>query len=73
MDKLSCVGNLNQDPSNSKILLRPHYLDLRKAKRYLVAVANVCQHAADSSDPREVIAALDTLRRMPLAMQNLEA
>ena len=55
-------------------LMPPHrYLDLAKSRRYLADVGTLCLAAAEFGDPREVIAALDVLRRMPMAVRSQEA
>lgn len=54
------------------LITRHHALDLNKSRRYLASVGNVCLWAADTGDPKEVIAALDILRRMPMAVPSLE-
>ncbi len=46
---------------------------LGRSREYLRAVGNVCLTAAQQEDWREVAAALDTLRLMPLFLRNLEA
>lgn len=59
----------------SKVLLatEPDLSGLERSRTYLKAVANVCLNAAQAHDSREVAAALDTLRRMPLLIRNMEA
>lgn len=72
---------LNITYSNSQHNLGPRELaitrhskiDATKARRWLTSFAAVLEYAAESTDSRELIAALDCVRRAPAMLSGLEA